>query len=313
MVLGAAPLLTGYALVELGALLNPVWRPLRQGGPAGRAKLHHGSLIVGILVELGQAWFLATGWGKMGVDYDYGASSRVITILILLGATAGQRNASAVPAAVFRPLRSGPDSGDRGRSASRLCPTASAMASLERLSVMAYFSLPFRSWNLFSLVELAPKVGLGVIVGQITQKSRGCPAFYIRIGPCYGLTGDQQAHANHRNPAIPGVSEPCAKNCQLAAAWSNRSAHPTHAHSLPIAIHLLPSARQQAARCEVDDGATRAAHRIHPSPPFLSPAEPSWDREIPPGQKNRARPANKKRSPLRSGQPLCAVAAIIHR
>jgi hypothetical protein len=40
MALGVWPLLYGYLLVEFAALLVPAWRPLRVGGPAGRAKLH---------------------------------------------------------------------------------------------------------------------------------------------------------------------------------------------------------------------------------------------------------------------------------
>jgi hypothetical protein len=42
-----------------------MWRPRRQDAPAGRAKLHHASLIVGTLVALGQALFLTTGWEKI--------------------------------------------------------------------------------------------------------------------------------------------------------------------------------------------------------------------------------------------------------
>ena len=38
-VLGVQPLLSGFVLVELAALLVPVWGPLRIGGPMGREKL----------------------------------------------------------------------------------------------------------------------------------------------------------------------------------------------------------------------------------------------------------------------------------
>jgi hypothetical protein len=90
MALGAQPLLIGYVLVELLALLVPAWRPLRQGGPAGRAKLNRASLIVGMLLALGQAWVLIFSLERTGAAYEPGAGFRVITVVILLGATAAQ-------------------------------------------------------------------------------------------------------------------------------------------------------------------------------------------------------------------------------
>jgi hypothetical protein len=88
MALGVQPLLSGYLLVEWAALMVPAWRPLRQGEPAGRAKLHRASLIVGMLIALGLAWTLTLGWERTGVAYHPGAGFRVMTTIILLGATA---------------------------------------------------------------------------------------------------------------------------------------------------------------------------------------------------------------------------------
>src|SRR4026208_586563 len=55
MALGVGPLLSGYMLVEFAALIVPAWRPLRVGGPAGRAKLHRAALITGMVLALPQA------------------------------------------------------------------------------------------------------------------------------------------------------------------------------------------------------------------------------------------------------------------
>ncbi len=88
MALGAQPLLSGYVLVEWAALLVPVWRPLRPGGPEGRAKLHHASLIVGMILALLQAFVMTAGLEYMGAARNPGAAFRVITVVILVGATA---------------------------------------------------------------------------------------------------------------------------------------------------------------------------------------------------------------------------------
>jgi len=90
MALGVQPLVFGYVLVEWVALLVPRWRPLRQGGPAGRAKLNQASLIVGMILALGQAWVSILFLERTGVVHEPGAGFRVITVVILLGATAAQ-------------------------------------------------------------------------------------------------------------------------------------------------------------------------------------------------------------------------------
>ena len=88
MELGVRPLLSGYLLVELAALLVPVWRPLRMGRPEGRAKLQRASLLVGMLLALFQAVVLAIWLEKMGAATDPGSGFRIITVIALVGATA---------------------------------------------------------------------------------------------------------------------------------------------------------------------------------------------------------------------------------
>ncbi len=85
LVLGVQPVLSGFILVELAALLVPAWRPLRTGGRAGREKLRHASSIVGMFLALGQAFVVAVAFERTA---SYGAGFRILTILILLGATA---------------------------------------------------------------------------------------------------------------------------------------------------------------------------------------------------------------------------------
>jgi hypothetical protein len=85
MALGVYPLLAAYVLVEIAALLVPGWRPLRTGPPAARAQLHRASLIIGLLLALGQGFVMALALEKEAAS---GASARLITVCILLGATA---------------------------------------------------------------------------------------------------------------------------------------------------------------------------------------------------------------------------------
>jgi preprotein translocase subunit SecY len=88
MALGLKPLLLAYVVVEFAALLVPVWRPLRVGGPAGRTKLHQAALMVGMVLALFQAIFFTLWLERMGLITNYGAGFRIVTTLTLLGATA---------------------------------------------------------------------------------------------------------------------------------------------------------------------------------------------------------------------------------
>ena len=87
MALGVGPLLSGYMLVEFAALIVPAWRPLRVGGPAGRAKLHRAALITGMVLALPQAVVFTIALETMDVTRNYGGGFRVITVLTLVGAT----------------------------------------------------------------------------------------------------------------------------------------------------------------------------------------------------------------------------------
>jgi len=87
MALGVGPLLSGYLLVEFAALIVPAWRPLRVGGPAGRAKLHRAALITGMVLALPQALVFTIALETTGVTRNYDGGFRVITVLTLVGAT----------------------------------------------------------------------------------------------------------------------------------------------------------------------------------------------------------------------------------
>jgi SecY len=86
-VLGVQPVLSGFIVVELAALLVPALRPLRTGGRSGREKLRHTSLIVGMVLAVGQAFFVALALERTASS-AYGAGLLIITVSILLGATA---------------------------------------------------------------------------------------------------------------------------------------------------------------------------------------------------------------------------------
>jgi hypothetical protein len=87
LLLGIQPVLFAFVLVELAALLIPPWRPLRTGGRVGREKLRNASSVLGLLLALGQASFVAVAL-QATASGSYGAGSLALTVLILLGATA---------------------------------------------------------------------------------------------------------------------------------------------------------------------------------------------------------------------------------
>jgi preprotein translocase subunit SecY len=58
--LGIMPFVSAFLVIEVAALLMPRWRPLRIGGPAGRARLTRATIILGVLFTLAQSWFMAT-------------------------------------------------------------------------------------------------------------------------------------------------------------------------------------------------------------------------------------------------------------
>src|SRR5437868_3505449 len=55
--LGLSPAISGFVLVELAALLVPPWRPLRTGGPDGRAALRRAALVTSLVLAAIQGWF----------------------------------------------------------------------------------------------------------------------------------------------------------------------------------------------------------------------------------------------------------------
>jgi hypothetical protein len=86
LALGIQPVLLGFTIVELAALIVPPWAPLRTGGPSGRQKLRQAALRLGMLLALGQAFFLAAEHER-AVSGRYGLGF-VITVVVLVGATA---------------------------------------------------------------------------------------------------------------------------------------------------------------------------------------------------------------------------------
>ena len=79
--LGVKPLIGGYVLVELAALLVPRWRSWRTGGAAERAKLARASLLLGLGLSLFQAVILNDAWQvQFGLPTE-GRGVRVITLI----------------------------------------------------------------------------------------------------------------------------------------------------------------------------------------------------------------------------------------
>jgi hypothetical protein len=58
--LGITPIVSGYWIVELVALLVPRWSRLRHGDPAGRAKLERAAMVLSIVLAAVQAFSLAS-------------------------------------------------------------------------------------------------------------------------------------------------------------------------------------------------------------------------------------------------------------
>src|SRR5581483_977712 len=92
--LGLMPALSGFVLVELAALIVPRWRPLRTGGPEGRASLRVSAVTVTLGLAAIQGWFVAVWLESFSWRYgmygelvrDPGLSSRlVITVTLIAG------------------------------------------------------------------------------------------------------------------------------------------------------------------------------------------------------------------------------------
>ena len=58
--LGVIPMVTGYLLVEIAALVVPQWRPLRHGDLAARGRLASAAVLVGVLCAAIQSFFIVT-------------------------------------------------------------------------------------------------------------------------------------------------------------------------------------------------------------------------------------------------------------
>lgn len=83
--LGLGPVLTGFLLVELVALAVPRWRPLRHGGPAGRARLGVATALVSLALAGFQGWMVAT-WQRQLVGPLAGpGDTAVIAVTLAAG------------------------------------------------------------------------------------------------------------------------------------------------------------------------------------------------------------------------------------
>jgi hypothetical protein len=89
--LGLMPVISAFLLVELAALAIPRWRPLRIGGPAGRATLARATAAVAVIVALAQGWIVAELLGRFSgapglPDFAGGLSWRLMTTATLAAA-----------------------------------------------------------------------------------------------------------------------------------------------------------------------------------------------------------------------------------
>jgi preprotein translocase subunit SecD len=64
--LGVMPILLAFVLVELVVLAVPQWRPLRNGGPKGRARLGEPIAVIAILLAAWQGWTMARWLQSIG-------------------------------------------------------------------------------------------------------------------------------------------------------------------------------------------------------------------------------------------------------
>lgn len=69
---GLTPIVTGFILIEVLALIVPRWRSLRVSGPDGRRRLDRWSYTIGGVAALVQVWGLLTYLESMGMLYGTG-------------------------------------------------------------------------------------------------------------------------------------------------------------------------------------------------------------------------------------------------
>ena len=88
LTLGVQPVLLAFVLIEWAALIVPAWRPLRIGDSAARARLNRASLILGMILALGQGMVMTLAFDRHGAGESFGAGFRLVTLLTLVGGTA---------------------------------------------------------------------------------------------------------------------------------------------------------------------------------------------------------------------------------
>jgi preprotein translocase subunit SecY len=82
--LGLMPLFSSFALVELGALIVPRWRPLRHGGTSGRSSLMRATLATTLVLALIQSYFMFRYLSSVGVVTG-GWSGTLVMLTLMAG------------------------------------------------------------------------------------------------------------------------------------------------------------------------------------------------------------------------------------
>src|SRR4030095_8937284 len=85
LALGLMPFFSAFSLVELAALIVPRWRPLRHGGPPGRARLHTAAITLTLLLALVQALFMVKYLRALGA-IEYGSWGLLPGLSLVAGA-----------------------------------------------------------------------------------------------------------------------------------------------------------------------------------------------------------------------------------
>jgi len=85
--LGLAPIFSAFLVVELVALAVPRWRPLRHGGPEGRARLLTATWRLGLILATVQAVAMAVYMERQGILEADQRLSRLVVVLSLVAGT----------------------------------------------------------------------------------------------------------------------------------------------------------------------------------------------------------------------------------
>lgn len=88
LALGLEPVVSGFVLVELAALVVPAWRPLRVGGHAGRATLATAAIGLGLVLAVIQARGLVAALRSTGALSDGTLPGALVALTLVAGSAA---------------------------------------------------------------------------------------------------------------------------------------------------------------------------------------------------------------------------------